>query len=306
MDIRKELKHYFSLRFLKDVAQVFIGCAIFSIGAVLFVEPYGFAPGGTYGIAMILHHTFGWRTEVAATCMDIPLLLFGTLLLGNQFGVKTLIANLFLPLTMFIMHEVYGYNAVIEPSVMPGVEQFSQYQHPFLAVVCACAFYGVGLGIVFRANATTGGSDIVSMTMRKYTHLSMGQATVIVDGIIVLATLIIFGSWAVTLYSALIVVGSSLVIDRVIEGEPCKTMMIITSEKEAVKNFIFDDLGRGATLISAKGMYKGDNRDIIYVVLSTREMIRLKRKIARVDPRAFVNVMSSNEILGEGFKDIDQ
>lgn len=307
MTIPESLKNFhFSKTFAKQLFQVFIGCAIFSIGAVLFVEPYGFAPGGTYGIAMILHHIFGWRTEVAATCMDIPLLIIGTIILGNQFGIKTLLANVFLPVTMFAVHMFYGYNSVIEKDILPGVAHFSEYAYPELAVICGIAFYGVGLGIVFRANATTGGSDIISMLIRKYTHVSMGTATLFIDGTIVLATLIIFGSWSIALYSALIVIGCSIVIDRVIEGTPSITMMIITSEIEAVKQVVFDELGRGATLIRAKGMYKREDRDIIYVVLSRREMVRLKTRIAKIDKRAFVNVIKSSEILGEGFKDIDQ
>ncbi|MBP5796610.1 MAG: YitT family protein, partial [Bacteroidales bacterium] len=99
---------------VKDYTMMVVGCFLYSFGAVLFVEPYGFAPGGTYGLAMVFHHLWGWRTEVAALCMDIPLLVLGSIILGAKFGIKTLICTLLLPLFMLLVHSVYGYDALLD------------------------------------------------------------------------------------------------------------------------------------------------------------------------------------------------
>ena len=277
-----------------------MGCMLFSIGAVLFVEPYGFAPGGTYGLAMVFHHLWGWRTEVAALCMDIPLLIIGTLVLGAKFGIKTLICTLLLPFFMFLVHTVYGFDALLDP----GLTDFIQMNQQMLSSLFGGVFYGVGLGMVYRTGTTTGGTDIINMILRKYFHISMGTASIIVDGLITLTTVIAFSNWTLPMYSWVIIFVSAVLQDRVMQGAPSKTLMIITSKVDEVRDYIIEEMGRGATLIPGTGLYEGKQRDIIYVVVSSREVIQLRKLIAGVDPGAFINVINSSEILGEGFKSI--
>ena len=290
------------------------GCFIFSLAAVLLVEPYGFAPGGTYGLSMVFHHLWGWRTEVSALSMDIPLLIIGTLVLGSRFGIKTLLCTLLIPLFMWILHITYGYNSLIEPEVteaiktqvLTGIDAIKQYDHQLLAAIFGAILYGIGLGMIFRSRATSGGSDIISMIVNKYLHISLGTAIIIVDGLITLSTVIAFGDWKLPMYSWLIIIIESKIIDMVIEGQSAKTMMIITDKTEEIRKVIIDEMERGATLIPAKGMYKGDDKSIIYVTLTRREMIALRFRIAKIDPRAFINIVDSSEILGEGFKSIKE
>lgn len=285
---------------VKDYVIMVMGCMLFSIGAVLFVEPYGFAPGGTYGLAMVFHHLWGWRTEVAALCMDIPLLIIGTLVLGAKFGIKTLICTLLLPFFMFLVHTVYGFDALLDP----GLTDFTQMNQQMLSSLFGGVFYGVGLGMVYRTGTTTGGTDIINMILRKYFHISMGTASIIVDGLITLTTVIAFSNWTLPMYSWVIIFVSAVLQDRVMQGAPSKTLMIITSKVDEVRDYIIEEMGRGATLIPGTGLYEGKQRDIIYVVVSSREVIQLRKLIAEVDPRAFINVINSSEILGEGFKSI--
>ena len=289
-----------SLSKIKEYAMMVFGCFLFSLGAVIFVEPYGFAPGGTYGLSMVFHHLWGWRTELTALCMDIPLLIIGMLVLGSKFGIKTFICTLLLPAFMFLIHTFYGYDSLLEP----GITDITMFDQQMLASLFGGVIYGAGLGIVYRSGATTGGSDIIAMIVRKYIHMSMGTAVIIVDGLITLSTVIAFHNWSLPMYSWVIIFVSAKVMDRIMEGSPSKTLMIITCEIDQVKDFILNNLSRGATLIPATGMYEGKERDIIYVVLTRRELIPLRKKIAEIDPRAFVNVIDSNEILGEGFKSL--
>ncbi len=288
-------------RKIHEYILLILGNFIFAAGAVMLVEPYGFAPGGTYGLGMVFHHLWGWETEFAALCMDIPLLIIGFIILGNRFGVKTIVSTVLLPLFMQLLHRVYGYASLIEPAVV----DMTAYQHQIIASIFGGVVYGIGLGLVYRSHATTGGSDIIAMILRKYTRLSMGICTLIVDGIITLSTVLAFGDWKLPMYSWIIIFVNSRVIDFILEGpKRAKTMMIITAKSEEIRNFIINEMGRGATLIPGKGLFSGEGRDIIYVVLGRREMIRLREQIARIDPAAFINVLDSAEILGEGFQSL--
>lgn len=284
---------------IKEYLLLILGNFIFALGAVMLVEPYGFAPGGTYGLGIVFHHLWGVETEFAALCMDVPLLILGFFILGNRFGIKTIVSTILLPLFMQLLHRVYGYASLIEPNVV----ELAGYQHQIIASIFGGVVYGLGLGMVYRSHATTGGSDIIAMILRKYTHLSMGTSTIIVDGLITLSSVVAFGDWKLPMYSWIIIFVESRMIDFILEGpKRAKTLMIITSKSEEIRNFIINDMERGATLIPGKGLYSGEGRDIIYVVLGRREMIRLREIIAKTDPYAFINVIDSAEILGEGFQ----
>ncbi len=286
-------------RNIKEYLLLVIGNFIFALGAVMLVEPYGFAPGGTYGLGIVFHHLWGVETEFAALCMDVPLLIIGFFILGNRFGIKTIVSTILLPLFMQLLHRVYGYASLIEPDIV----EMAGYQHQIIASIFGGVVYGFGLGLVYRSHATTGGSDIIAMILRKYTHLSMGTSTIIVDGLITLSSVVAFGDWKLPMYSWIIIFVESRMIDFILEGpKRAKTLMIITSKSEEIRNFIINDMERGATLIPGKGLYSGEGRDIIYVVLGRREMIRLREIIAKTDPYAFINVIDSAEILGEGFQ----
>ncbi|MBQ2482341.1 MAG: YitT family protein [Bacteroidales bacterium] len=290
------------------------GCFIFSLGAVLLIEPYGFAPGGTYGLSMVFHHLWGWRTEVSALCMDIPLLVIGTIVLGSRFGIKTLLCTLLIPAFMWLIHQTYGFDSLIEPEVsqsisaagLSGVEAIQKFDHQLLAAIFGGILYGIGLGMIFRSRATSGGSDIISMIINKYLHISMGTAVTIVDGLITLSTVIAFGDWKLPMYSWIIIILESVIIDKVIEGQSAKTMMIISTKPDEIRKVIIEDMHRGATLIHATGMYRGEEKNIIYVTLTRREVVNLRFRIAAIDPEAFINILNSSETIGRGFKSIKE
>lgn len=292
----------FSKDFFITYAWLLGGCFVFVVGAVMFVEPYGFAPGGTYGLSMVFHHLWGWRTETTALCMDIPLLIIGTIVLGGRFGAKTIVSTLAIPLFMWILHKTYGYDALIEP----GITNMGELQEQLLSSIFGGIVYGIGLGMVFKSRATSGGSDIIAMILNKYTHLSLGKLVIIVDCTITLSTIIAFGDWKLPMYSWIIIFIEGKVIDLITQGAPMKTLMIVTDKIDPIRDVIINDIKRGATLIPAKGMYRGTERSILYTILSRREMLTLRYKIAEIDPAAFINVIDSSEILGEGFKAIKE
>lgn len=279
------------------------GCFVFAVGAVMFAEPYGFAPGGTYGLSMVFHHLWGWETEITALCMDVPLLLLGMYFLGGMFGIKTIICTFAIPLFMRLIHATYGYDALLEP----GITERTELQEQLLSAIFGGIVYGIGIGMIFKARATSGGSDIISMILNKYTHISLGTLVIIVDCTITLSTVVAFGDWRLPMYSWIIVFIEGKVIDLVLDGASVhKTLMIVTDKVEPVKNIILNDIKRGATLLPAVGMYKGEQRNLIYTILTRREMMVLRHKIAEIDPEAFINIVDSKEILGKGFKPLKE
>ncbi|MGM9773932.1 MAG: YitT family protein, partial [Candidatus Egerieousia sp.] len=185
-----------------------------------------------------------------------------------------------------------------------GISDMNRMQHQLLAAVFGGLVYGVGLGMIFKSRATSGGSDIISMIVNKYFHISMGTAVTIVDGLITLTTVVAFGDWKLPMYSWIIIFIESKMIDLIIEGQPVKTVMIISDEYDKIKPVILNEIGRGATIIPAIGMYKGQEKKIIYTTMTRREMMTLKYKIADIDPYAFINIIDSSDILGRGFRDI--
>ena len=280
---------FLSKDFFITYAWLLGGCFVFALGAVMFAEPYGFAPGGTYGLSMVFHHLWGWETEIAALCMDVPLLLLGIYFLGGMFGVKTIICTFAIPAFMRLIHYLYGYDALLEP----GITDRTLLNEQLLSAIFGGIVYGIGIGMIFKARATSGGSDIISMILNKYTHISLGTVA--------------FGDWRLPMYSWIIVFIEGKVIDLVIDGAAVhKTLMIVTDKLDPVKDVIIKDINRGATLLPAVGMYRGESRNMIYTILTRREMMILRHRIAEIDPEAFINIIDSKEILGRGFKPLKE
>ncbi len=292
-----------------------LGSALFAVGDVMFVNPYLMAPGGTYGISNVLNTVWPWKISLYAICMDVPLLLIGTWILGPKFGFKTILSTALIFGATFVLETLWGYNPVIFDGkiVDAPIEGISMVQIPhdggwfipdyFLNTVVAGLIYGVAIGMIFRSGATSGGSDIISMILHKYTKISLGTLVMIVDGIITLSTLVAFGDIRLPIYSVIIIFIEGKVIDLVVDGmKSYKTMFIVTEELEAVRDYILNDLKRGGTCITGTGLYQGNERKMIYVTLDRADMVKLKSNLHRIDPKAFVNIMDSSEILGFGFK----
>ncbi len=291
-----------------------LGSALFAVGDVMFVNPYHLAPGGVYGLANVFNALWGWKISIAGICMDIPLLIIGTLILGPKFGLKTIISVILIPVFTYILETTWGYAPLIHDgawmdapahtalSFMRDGAEVWFLPDMFLNTVVAGLIYGVAIGVIFRAGATSGGSDIISMIIHKYTKISLGTLVLIVDSLISLTTLII-GDIRLPIYSIILIYIESKIIDLVVDGmKSYKTMFIVTDELEAVRDYILNDLERGGTCLTGTGLYQGNERKMIYVTLDRADMVKLKANLHRLDPKAFVNIMESSEILGFGFK----
>lgn len=291
---------FLSSEWLSAYSYLIIGSIIFAVSDILFVVPYKLAPGGVYGIATVLNTMFSWKISYCTFAMEIPLVILGTIILGPRFGVKTIVSIAIILFTVWIMETFVsvGYPKVI--------------LDPMLNTIVAGVFYGIAIGLIFKSRATSGGSDIIAMIMAKYTKLSLGKLVMIVDGIIVLFTLIQptetgTVGWEFAIYSLIIIYIEGKIIDMVVSGASYhKTVMIVSDEYESIAAKIKNDLVRGATILAGTGAYSGQERKMVYSVMSRRELEILKLYIKEVDPDAFVNVTEANEIIGKGFQSLNE
>lgn len=282
-----------------------VGSLLFAVGDVMFVNPYRLAPGGTYGLANVFNTIWPWKISYYAFCMDIPLLLIGTWILGPRFGVKTIVSTFLILGFVFVLESTWGYDPVIHDGLLPNAPEGELGFVPdyFLNTIVAGLIYGLAIGLIFKSGATSGGSDIISMILNKYTKISLGTLVMIVDSAITLSTLIAFKELRLPIYSVLLIAIEGKVIDMVVDGvKRYKTLFIITDKEEEVRKAIIEDLNRGGTCFKGIGLYAGCERKMIYTTISRSEFIRLKNGIHRIDPNAFINVIDSSEIMGKGFK----
>lgn len=282
-----------------DYFWILLGSFVMSVGYIVFISPLKLAPGGVYGIAIILHHLFGFPIGLAGISMDIPLLIIGTLWLGGRFGIKTLVGIISLSGFNTLMEHWYGYAPLI---TLPGTET-ADPAATFILALCGAVLIGVGLGMIFRARGTSGGTDIISMIIGKYMkHVPIGHIIICVDSTIVLGSLIAFKDWTIPLYSWMVIYVSGVVINKIIAGfSTCKSVLIISDKHEEIRDKILHKLHRGGTYIHGEGMYNHTQKKIIFTSISPKQLPILMYMINSVDPKAFISVIDAAETIGEGF-----
>ncbi|RLD89148.1 MAG: YitT family protein [Bacteroidetes bacterium] len=284
----------FSWKWILNYLMIIVGAFILAAGFVFFITPHKIVPGGVYGISIVLHYLLGTPVGAVALAFDVPLTLIAVKILGPRFGAKTVVG--FVSTAVFVDGLTYFYGT--QPLIADDV---------LLSSIFGGVFIGVGLGLIFKTKATSGGTDIVAMIISKYTHLPVGRLLILVDSTIVLFGLIVFKDWKIPFYSLIVIYIAGKILDTILEGVSYDKVLFIISEKtEQIKRKIIDDLNRGGTLIDGKGMYNGNDKTVMFTVVNRREVAILQEFIHQVDPRAFVTVLNASEILGEGFKSLEE
>ncbi len=282
----------FSKRGLKNYSLIVVGAFILAAGFVLFITPYKIVPGGVYGISIVLHYLFGTPVGLMALAFDIPLTIIGIKVLGPRFGAKTVVGFVFTAIFVDGLTYLYGTEPLVQNDAL-------------LSSIFGGLFLGVGLGLIFKSRATSGGTDIVAMMISKYTRYPVGQLMIMVDSVIVLLGLIIFQDWKIPLYSLIVIFITGKVIDTILEGMNYDKVLFIVSDKmEEIRKKIIVDLNRGGTIMNGEGLYNNSEKQIIFTVVNRRETVMLQDYINEIDPKAFVTVLNSNEILGNGFRSL--
>ena len=205
---------FFSWSWFKAYSLIFAGTFIMAVAYVFFISPYKFAPGGVYGIAIVLHHLYELPIGIMGLAMDIPLTILGFWILGPRFGVKTIIGMVLLSGWISYLEFLHGYDAFVP-------------DQPLLSALYGGVLIGIGLGLVFKSKATSGGTDIIAMIIAKYTHLTLGQLMIYVDSVIVLLSWVAFKDPSIPLISWLIIFITGKVVDVVLEGANYDKSLII-------------------------------------------------------------------------------
>lgn len=274
--IKKKLSRYFNF---------FMGCLLVAIAYNLFLASNNLVPGGVSGLAVVLNYLFGINNALFVFIVGIFLLILSYFLLGKEKTRYSVLGTLLFPVFMELTVNI---NKIIPMDT-------SQL---LLSSIFGGVIYGFGIGMIFKAGFTTGGTDIVNQILSKYLKLSIGQSMLITDGLIVTFSAIVFGPIHL-MYSILVLYIISIMSDRVILGiSDSKAFFIVTEKDEEVKEYVLNVLGHGATIFKAKGALNKENQNVIMCVLPTKEYYKLKAGINEIDKEAFFVATDAYEVFG--------
>ncbi len=282
----------FSTRWFQAYSLIVLGSLILATGYALFIAPQQIVPGGVFGLAITINSFTGLPIGMTALAMNVPIVIIGIRVLGPRFGVKTIIGFVLTSVFTDIIWYLSGGTGIAEGDYL-------------LSAIFGGLLVGTGVGLVFKGRASTGGTDVIAKIISQKTRMPVSQAILPVDGFVILAGAIAFGSWTMPLYAIIAIFVSSKAIDIALQGISYeKTLFIISDYHQQIKDKILVDLNRGGTIIHGKGMFNQSEKQIIFTVVSRRELAILEEHILNIDPNAFISVMNASEIIGPGFKSL--
>ncbi|WP_441007556.1 YitT family protein [Thalassobacillus devorans] len=273
------------LRHVLEYSFVIIGSFFVALAFNVFLLPNNIASGGVAGISTITKGVFGWEPGLVQGLLNVPLFITGVIILGKNFGIKSFIGTLILPLFVYM-------TSGLSPAT----------PNPLLGAIFGGMGVGLGLGIVFRGRASTGGIDLAAQILHKYTHLPLGVSVALLDGMIVITSAIVF-SLEAGLYALIGLFATSRTIDFVQVGlNTSKNVMIISEHVEEIRQAILNEIDRGVTVLEGSGGYTEQSRKVMMCVVQQNEFIKLTQTVKMIDSEAFVVAMNATEVLGKGFK----
>ena len=270
-------------------AGILAASALYAAAIALFLDPNHLAPGGVSGIAIIINQLTQIPTGTLILIMNVPLMALGMWKLGFKFLLSTLVA-------------------VISSSIFTNL--LAPYgpltTDPLLAACAGGALLAVGMGLLFKLGATSGGTDILIRVIKlKYKHLKTGSLFLITDCCVIAASALVFRNVDLALYAAIATMLSSFCLDLVLYGrDEAKLVYLITDHEKAIANRLLEELEIGVTYLQGQGAYTRDNKKVILCAMQKRLLPRVQEIAMEEDPCAFLIVTSASEIFGEGFKDI--
>ena len=276
--IVKNKKIYNSFLFL-------IGIIIFSSSFTFFLLPHNLVFGGVSGLSIIFKDLFGFNTSLFVLIVSLILLCISFIVLGKKKTAGSILGSFFLP--MFL-------------AIMSYISEIVNYTNTdlFICSIFGGVFAGIGLGLVYKAGFTTGGTDILNQIIHKIFKISLGKSMLLTDGLIVTSSIFIFG-FTKFMYAVMVLYIITIMTDRVILGVgKSKAFYIVTEKTREVKRYIIDTLGHSVTIFDASGGYSKDTQKVILCVIPTREYFKLKEGINKIDEEAFFIVTDAYEVYG--------
>ena len=266
------------------------GSVLYAVGVDMFISPNELVPGGVTGISLLINHVVpAFPVGIGIIVINLPLLLLAWRFLGRSFTLRTSFVTVFSSVTIDLLE--------------PFLPHYTN--NPLLAAIFGGVLSGVGLVLIFLRGATTGGSEIVARLLeRRYPHISIGRLMLLVDGLVIGASALVFGRLEAAMYAAVLVFVSALVMDELIGGtRRTRTVLIITEKREELALSLTNKIQRGITVLDAAGAYTGDPRQVLMCAVRPSEVYPLRLLVREADPGAFIIVLNSEQVLGAGFQE---
>jgi uncharacterized membrane-anchored protein YitT (DUF2179 family) len=276
---------------VRDYALILVGALFEAVSLRLFMIPAQLASGGISGISQLINHFTGWSIGLMVFIGNIPLFILGWRLLGGRrFAVRTLVA-------------VLAYSVFIEAVYwLPFFPKNGLTNDLVLNTLYGAVLSGIGYGLVYRAQGTSGGSDILARILNRWRGIPLSQSYLMTDTLVILAAGFVFG-WQKALYAIIVLYVSGLVVDSTLEGGgTVRTALVVTEKCQEMADRVLAEMERGVTILEGKGAYTGETRPVLYCVVTRSEVQQLKTIVHEEDPRAFMVIGAAHEALGEGFQ----
>lgn len=284
------MKHHYNFKtFATDIAHDLVGCILYAVGINCFIIPQDFASGGVSGIALIITYLTGLPNGTITFLLNIPLILVSFKILGRTFLLKSIKTLAILTVCIDII-----------------TINFPKYTgDPILAAICAGLSMGAGLGIVYMRGSSTGGSDFITLSVRKLKpHFSVGTITSTIDYVILGISIIVLHNVDAALYGCVAMFVCAKVLDQIMYGgNKGKLMMIVTEKGDEVANAIFATTERGVTIADVRGAYSGQPKQLVFSAMSKHELPKARKAAHDADEGAFTMITNTDEVFGEGFID---
>ena len=269
---------------LFQYGQVIFGAIIVALAFNMFLLPTKLAAGGISGVSTILYEMYNITPATTQFVINIPIFIIGWIFLGGDFSGKSLVGTFMVPFVIWLTADI----------------SFT-VTNPFLAMLYGGILLGVGLGIVYRGNGSTGGTAALAQILKKFTGLSSGYSQLVVDGLVVITSLYVF-NLELTLYALMCIFVTSKTIDFIqLRTSTSKLILMITEKEDQIRNMIQHEINRGLTKIQTVGGYSEEEKTMILCVVDQSEAVLLKKRLEEEDPSAFVVFVNASDIMGRGF-----
>lgn len=268
-----------------------MGILMMSVGIYFFKTPNSFATGGVSGISIVLAILFPSVSQATfMLIINVVLLILGVIILGKECGMLTIFCSLMMSVETWLFEYFVPLKKPLTNS-------------PLLELVYAVLLTGIGAAIIFRSKASSGGTDIVALILRKYTSMNVGRALLLSDFLIAASTFFVAGVSA-GLFSLAGLFAKVFVVDDILDSmNMCKAFTIITTKAQEIDEFIMNDMNHSATVHKAVGAYTGESKQIIITVCRRTEALKLRKRVKEIDPHSFIIITKTSEIMGKGFRD---
>ena len=279
-------------KYVKEYLLLTLSTALLSVGVYFFKFPNHFTTGGVSGISILLGEVMTFATPATMNMIiNYALLLVGLIVLGKGFTLRTVYCSVLYALIIWVLEKVY-------PMSKPFTDQ------PLLELFFAILLPAIGSAIMFNMDASSGGTDVVAMIVKKYTSMNIGTALMVSDAVIALCSVFVFGI-KTCLFSVLGLMMKAFLIDSVIESiNLCKFFTIVTTKPHEVCEYIIKTMNHSATVVDGEGAYTGQARKLVLVACRRTEAVLLRRAVRAMDEHAFMFISNTSEIIGKGFRSV--